>query len=252
MTDHTALEQALVAYGHELRASLRDHDLSQAVLSALRRAPASGSPVRQHRRRTLRIALLVALIIVVFASTAYAGYRLVFAAGPVTVHRAPPPDLAVGRRLSLGQPVTADDPRIRFAVVVPQVAWLRTAPERWFDQRATGQVSLTFRPQPEIPEIGTTGVGLLIQEFDGEGAETIRKYLTTSTDAERVRIGSSTGVFLTGANHMLFYLDRNGRYVTSPGRLVGRALIFERAGLTIRIEGELTRDQMIELATSLR
>jgi hypothetical protein len=251
MIDPSPLELELLTYGHQLRRSLSDHDLSAPVMATLRGATVDGR-ARRRRRHAVRVAILAAVIVLVAASAAFATYRVVFAAGPVVVHSAPSPDLSVGRRLELGAPVRANDPRVRIPVVAPHVAWLRNAPQWWVDNLAADQVSLTFPPQRELPEIATTGVGLLVQEFDGEGVEAVRKYLTTSTNAERVRIGSSTGVFLTGSEHMLFYLDHNGRYVTSPGRLVGNALIFQRRGLTIRIEGEITREKMREIAMSLR
>ena len=248
MTDETAIEVALAAYGREVRAALPTGDLSQPVVASLRRA---GAPARR-RWTAARVALVAAVIVLVLASAAYASYRLVFDAGPVTVHRERPPAAAVGQRLALGDEVKPDDPRIRIAVVVPHVAGFAGAPQWWFDGRATDQISLTFPPQADLPEIGNSGVGLLIQEFDGQGEETVRKYVTTSTNAERVHIGSSNGVFLSGGDHALFYLDRNGRYVTSPGRLVGNALIFQRGDLTIRIEAQLPRAQMLQVASSLR
>jgi hypothetical protein len=251
VVDPNPLELDLRAYGHELRRSLSDHDLAAPVIAVLR-SGAREERASRRRRYGTRVAILAALILLVAASAAYAAYRVVFAAGPVVIHSAPPPELAVGRRLELGAPVRPTDPRVRIPVVTPHVPWLRGSPQWWYDNLATDQVSLTFPPQRGLPEIATSGVGLLIQEFDGEGVETVRKYLTTSTNAERVRIGSSTGVILTGGEHMLFYLDRNGRYVTSPGRLVGNALIYQRRGLTIRIEGELSRERMREVAASLR
>jgi hypothetical protein len=248
VTEHTDLEARLRAYGAELRDSLRTDDLSIRVVAAVRISPRP----RRRLSRTVRIAIVAAAIFVLLASASYAGYRVFFVAGPVTVHTEPSPDLAIGTRLRLGAPVHLGDPRLRIPVVTPHVGWIDSAPEVWFDEAASDQVSLTLPPERALPEIGTSGVGLLIQEFDGDGREAIRKYVTTSTRTETVQIGGRPGVFLSGGEHTLFYLDTTGKYVVSPGRVVGNALIFQRGQLTIRLEGQLPRDRMLELANSLR
>ena len=248
MIDHTELEARLRAYGAELRSSLRTDDLSQSVLGQLRSSP---QPRRRALARPIRVAIIAGAIVALLATAAYAGYRVLYAAGPITVHTGPPPDAAIGTRLRLGTPIELGDPRIRIPVVTPHDTGIDATPHVWLDD-SSAQVSLTFPPQRALPEIGTSGVGLLIQEFDGDGREAIRKYVTTSTRTEAVRIRAQPGVFLSGGEHTLFYLDRTGKYVVSPGRLVGNALIFQRGPLTIRIEAQLPHDQMVELANSLR
>src|SRR5215471_6625561 len=163
MTEHPELARALTAHGRHLRAALGSADLSVSVVDALQHRR---TPSRTWRpSRTVRVAALVAVLVALLASAAYAGYRLVVAAGPVTVREGPVPNIPVGRRLALGMPVTRDDPRIRISVVTPHLPWLSDQPQRWFDRLASDQVSLTFPPRAGLPEIGTTGVGLLVQEF---------------------------------------------------------------------------------------
>src|SRR5262245_3017599 len=120
MTDASPLEHDLLAHGRELRLSLSDHDLAVPVIAALRSGALEERAPRRRRYGT-RVAILAAVILLVAASAAYATYRVVFAAGPVVVHGAPPPDLAVGRRLELGAPVHPTDPRVRIPVVAPRL-----------------------------------------------------------------------------------------------------------------------------------
>ena len=47
-------------------------------------------------------------------------------------------------------------------------------------------------------------------------------------------------------------MDPAGNQQLQNGRLVGRALIFPRGPLTIRIEGSLPLDRMLAIARSLR
>src|SRR5262249_43696481 len=163
--------------GRELRGSLSDRDLVVPVISALR---SRGVEARASRRRRYgtRVAILAAVIVLALASAAFATYRVVFAAGPGAGPPAPPPALPVGRGLDPGAPVGARNPRGATPVGTPLVSWLRGTPEWWFEELGTDRVSLTFPPQRGLPEIATSGVGLLIQEFDGEGVETVQKYLT--------------------------------------------------------------------------
>jgi len=117
---------------------------------------------------------------------------------------------------------------------------------------AGGAVSLVFRAGPDLPAAEHTGIGLLVQEFAGDGQEVARKYLATDVRARPVVIGADEGVFLDGGDHYLFYTDPTGADVYEDGRLVGNALILTRGTLTIRLEGDLPLDRMVAIAESLR
>lgn len=70
--------------------------------------------------------------------------------------------------------------------------------------------------------------------------------------AKQVAVGPHDGVFITGGSHFLAYDAANGEGETADGRLVGNALVFQREGLTIRIEGNLPRDRTVAIGASLR
>lgn len=250
MLDRRELEAALVALGRAQRAELRTDDISASVLRSLRVAerptrPRSISPA-------VRVAIIAALIVLLIGSAAYAGYRLAFASGSITVHRGSPPKSVTGTRLGLGEAVAADSARLPTGVLLPSVPGARRQPTYWLDRRAQSQVSITFPPEPGLPAVDRSRVGLLIQEFRGDGIETIRKFVTTSTNSQAIRIDGAEAVVLTGGRHTLFYLDRRGHYVVSTGRLAGNTLIFQRDGLTIRVEGELSARRLIQIARSFR
>ena len=92
---------------------------------------------------------------------------------------------------------------------------------------------------------------MLVQEFTGDGSGFLHKYLTNGSRAEQVAVGRYDGVFITGGSHFLAYDAENGEGVTADGRLAGNALVFQREGLTIRIEGDLPRDRMVAIGASL-
>jgi hypothetical protein len=248
---HAELERSLGELGQAYRGALRRTDLSSRVIAELQRAPAPRRAPGRPRR--LRLAFIVIVALFASASASYAIYELVFDAGPITVHNGPAPSIPVKPiTLRLGQQVTLRVAADQQAIVVPTASWLTTKPEVWLDPHHAGQVSMTYAPQRALPEVSSTGVGMLIQEFEADGREVIRKYLNTQTYAEAVAVGSFRGVFLSGGDHTLFYLDRPGHYVVSSGRLVGNALIIEGSGITLRIEADLPRDEMVKLASTLR
>jgi uncharacterized protein (AIM24 family) len=113
--------------------------------------------------------------------------------------------------------------------------------------------SLAYRARRGLPAAKhTAGIGLLIQEFTGDGSGFLHKYLTNGSRAQQVAVGPYEGVFITGGSHFLAYDDATGAGATADGRLAGNALIFQRQGLTIRIEGDISRERMVAIGASLR
>lgn len=70
------------------------------------------------------------------------------------------------------------------------------------------------------------------------------------TVVTQVAVDGTTGLWIVGDDHEVFYvgLDR-GRYRGAPV-LVGAALVWARDGITYRLEGDLTVEQAIALAGS--
>ena len=71
------------------------------------------------------------------------------------------------------------------------------------------------------------------------------------TVVTQVDVDGTTGLWIVGDDHEVFYvgMDR-GRYRGAPV-LVGAALVWARDGITYRLEGDLTVEQAIALAGSL-
>jgi hypothetical protein len=250
------VETELRAYAHELDAALGEVDLTSDVL---RRVELSAARVRSRERLRRRRRLVVALVAAVAATavlaipSARAAVTNFFDIGAVRVHREPPPGpVTTTTDLQLGERTTLDDARALIPVVVPTVDGLEAPDEVWVTSVGGGGVSLVYNARPGFPPAEHTRLGLLVQEFVGSGQQDVRKYLSTGASAEEVTVGSQQGVFITGGDHYLFYEAATGADVYEAGRLVGNALIFQREGLTIRIEGDLSRDRMVAIAESLR
>jgi hypothetical protein len=250
------VESELRAYSHELDTALEPLDLSSAVT---RRLDASSARIRSReraRRRRLVGALVATLAVTATLAIppARAAVTNFLEVGAVRVHEGAPPDgHAAAGPLLLGELTTLDAARTRMPAVVPAARGLGSPDEVWFDAKAGGVTSLVYRAGPGLPAAKhTDGIGLLIQEFTGDGSGFLHKYLTNGSRARQVAVGPYDGVFITGGDHFLAYDTSTGEGATADGRLVGNALIFQREGLTIRIEGDLPLPRMVAVGASLR
>jgi hypothetical protein len=58
--------------------------------------------------------------------------------------------------------------------------------------------------------------------------------------------------FLSGEPHAVLLVGRDGIPITETARLARDVLVWEEDGRTVRVEGELTREEALSLAESLR
>ena len=97
---------------------------------------------------------------------------------------------------------------------------------------------------------------LLLSEFRGIGTTTyVEKLATGGTHAERVTVGGSPGLWLSGAPHAVYFAKPGvprDVYLDEPF-LAGNTLVWERpGGFTYRLEGDLSKQDALMLAESLR
>jgi hypothetical protein len=184
---------------------------------------------------------------------------------------------ALGSRLNLGQPMTLEQARARVAFQI-QVPAALGAPDQVYllDAPVGGQVALVYYPRPDLPQASTTGVGLLLTEFGGNvhGTGVIGKGLPPGTRLDDVQVQSSQpligkelppgtrledtpvqtshGYWIDGDPHTFFYLDARGQVRTETTRLAGSVLLWELGDVTLRLEARLSKDQALQLASSVR
>lgn len=152
----------------------------------------------------------------------------------------PPAELATGD-LGVGEQVSLAEARRRvsFPVRVPTLEGLEDPVVYYGEPLPTGQVAFVYG-SPEKPQLLITQVAAL-----GSYEKLLR---SGSTNVERVSVEGAPGAWIEGEHHVLFYPGGE-----EPFRLVGNTLVFQRAdGVTVRIEGDISKDEALEIARSMR
>ncbi|WBB68478.1 hypothetical protein [Micromonospora sp. WMMD812] len=93
------------------------------------------------------------------------------------------------------------------------------------------------------------GGALRIDAFDGRLDPVFQKQ-ASGPGTEMVQVDAGFAVWVAGP-HTLTYVDRSGRARTETARLATSTLIWERAGVSYRLEGDLTQREAIAIANSV-
>jgi hypothetical protein len=249
MTDHehSTIEAVLRDLGGRLAVPSPPDpaELADAVLARLdepRRRQFLASPLAKAAAVVLVVLLAFGLLITVSPPVRagvshllrFAGIELSSDSGPTgPLPRSPAPlpgertsDLSAAQRLS------------RFPVAVPSALG---APE---------EVRLIDGTPPRVVSLLYRGGTVRLDEFDGVADLGLFKKLDTQ-DFEYLQVGGGNAVWVPGP-HPLYYVDRDGKYRTESARLSARTLIWQRGDVTLRLEGEFTQEQAVEIADSVR
>jgi hypothetical protein len=223
------------------------------------------APSRAWYQSRLAIAA-VALLIALVAVFAYTPTRNVIARwfdlhvqiqkteNPPTPSPLPPGPL--GKRLGLGSSTTIETARtqVKWKITVPQSLG---PPDEVYLQLfpygpAEGEVTLVYAAQPGIPVSGQTGVSVLITEVRGATDKMyFMKMLGRDATFEEVQVNGHPGFWIAGQPHVFYFLDAKGNFREETMRLATNTIIFDNGGTVVRIEGDLTKAQALEIARSL-
>jgi hypothetical protein len=241
------LELALVELGRSI-----EFPPAPDLTSRVRERIAAERPPRRSflpARRTLVIALAL-LAVAVGALMAVPGTRAAilefFGVRGVAIERVETlPTVPKNVDLNLGDPVALEQARelADFDVVVPEA--LGDPDEVYFsDFPPGGMVSFVYGSSEE-PRA-------LLTQFRATVEDTFMKKLEATTNVEYVGVDDQPGVFLSGPPHVFGYLDAHGQYREETMRLVGNVLLWERRPLTLRLEADISRDEALRIARSVR
>ena len=168
----------------------------------------------------------------------------------------PQPPGPLGERLGLGGQTT-------LANAQKQVAWQIAIPSTLgqpdevylqppADAPAQGEVTLVYATRPGIPIAGQTGVSVLVTEARGAVDQNFfAKMIGPNTTLEAVTVAAHQGYWISGPLNEFFFTDANGGFRSETVRLAANTLILDDGGTVIRIEGNLTKAQALEIAGSL-
>jgi hypothetical protein len=240
------LELALVQLGRELRYP-ETPDLAPAVRARL----AAGRPSQRRVPRRALVLAFAALAVIVAAAMAVPQSRAAilefFGLRGVTIERVERlPEVNPQAPLVLGEEVTLEEAQAsaRFPILVPEE--LGEPDAVYFSSIPVGgMVSLVYGDR-EDPRA-------LFTQFRGSVQEVaIMKKAVADTDVRDVFVGTSPGFWLSGAPHVFRFIDANGEFSEENVRLAGNVLLWERGGLTLRLEADVSQAEAIEIGRSVR
>jgi len=215
--------------------------ITDAVLARLDDpAPIVRRPVR--RLVTAAVAVLVALAAAMAVSpTVRAAVYDLLRIGGVEIHentRAPAPPASVEPPLPGERDVSLAQAReaARFPLRLPARLG-RPDDVRLIDGNPPRVVSMAFG-------------AVRVDQFEGGLAPMFTKF-TSAVDVHHVTVDGVPGIWVDRP-HTVLYTDRDGTVREETARLAGSTLIWEKNGITYRVEGDLTQPRAIAIAESLR
>ncbi len=79
----------------------------------------------------------------------------------------------------------------------------------------------------------------------------VKKVAGPRTRVEQVQVNGEPGLFVSGDEHFVMFFDENGEIRDDRTFLAGTVLLWNRGDLLLRLEGDLTRAQALELAATV-
>ena len=234
----------------------------------------AGHPATRRLRRSLVLAVAALLALAAIAGAigfGLPGLRIIFGptataspsptttvSGAPTPSRAPTPTPTVGppgSTLGLGRIVTLDEARtaVDYPIILPTDTRLNAPDLVWLDD--VGRVTMLWLARPGLTTIVEPGISLIVTEFPGHMDEGyFQKILQGGTTIETVKVGESTGYWITGDPHEFVYVGPGptGEPTFENRRLVGDTLAWSVGDVTYRLETSLGKDEAIRVAESMR
>jgi hypothetical protein len=229
-------------------------------------APGWGGTTRNSYRPRWALAAAAAIVIAAAGLLAFPPSReaianwvnvhTIFQEVPQLATPTPQPPGPLGERLGLGGLTTLPDAQTHIPWHIALPSTLGRPDEVYLQPPpfapTQGEVTLVYATRPGIPIAGQTGVSVLITEARGAVDQNFfGKMLGPNTVPEAVTINGHQGYWIAGPLNEFFFTDANGDFRNETVRLAANTLILDYGGTVIRIEGNLTKAQALEIATSL-
>jgi hypothetical protein len=157
--------------------------------------------------------------------------------------------------LGLGERVTLEEARRRvaFPVLVPTAAGFQRPDAVYVNRQPQGgRVDLVFRARPGLPASPYTDAGLLVTQFQGTLTPDFIKKVVAGGLVEEVQVAGQPGYWFSGEPHFFTYRDRSGEITDESTRLAGNTLVWQAGAQTLRLEGQLPKQEALRIAESMR
>jgi hypothetical protein len=223
-------------------------DLVGAVREHLRAPSRRWWPQRWWRVAVVALAAVVVAIGVTFAvPPARTAILRVFGVGSVRIELVDKlPETAVSAPLDLGERVTLAEARRRaeFTIAVPSAGGFDSPDGVYVSGAAPGGFVSLLYGSAERPRA-------VLSEFEGVTGPLIDKSVGPGTRLEQATVDGRPAYWLAGAPHTFVFLNKYRITQFGTLRLARNTLVWERNGVTFRLEGDLTKDEAVEVASSL-
>lgn len=250
-------------------------DLAAEMTSLIRSAESNPRPVSVRHRcksiqdRSLRpvavvvLAILAALIVALALPTSRSaiaeffgieGIRIEF--GQDAMQDLPGTPTSIGGSLLLGERSTLEAAMdaAPFDIVVPGDATIGEPEETYLNQRSeVTVVGMLWKTNDELPEIGSTGVGMLLLEIESEDdAVILMKKAVSSSAFETADVGDAFGFWIENAVLTVEPVEGLMLDLLEPSqRRSGNVLIWSDGETTYRLETQLPQEDTVRIAESL-
>jgi hypothetical protein len=113
-------------------------------------------------------------------------------------------------------------------------------------------LNLTYPPQPGLPHSRLTGVGLLVNELNGNAAPGFfGKLVPRDARVERFAIDGRFAVWIEGLHAFFYKPATDHTFHIGHSRLAANALLVQRGAVMVRLEGRFGKARAVAIARSL-
>ena len=206
-----------------------------------------GRPARRDRLWSRPLAVSLAALVVAagavlaFSPGARSALLELFGIEGATVTRVDElPALQDPGEVGVGEPVSLEQAReaVPFRILLP-------AGER------IGEVGLDRRVGSGAVSVAWCCPRIVLTQFRGTTTPYAQKLAGPGTLVEYVSVGGAEGVWIEGAPHGVFFRDDSGDVLRAP-RLARNVLLWEQGDVTLRLEGDISKERALAIAERVR
>jgi hypothetical protein len=188
----------------------------------------------------LAVLLAVAAGVLALSPGARSAFLEIFQIRGATVERVDSLPAVRAQRVDFGERVGRDEAERRVGF---ELLDLGAAPDAIF-VRPDGLASVVYGDPAHPRLVLSQARGALWKGF-------IKKTAGRGTIIDEVTVDGEPGLFVAGPDHFVMFLDENGLISDERTYLAGTVLLWNRGDLLLRLEGDVTEEQALELAESV-